>query len=65
MPAGLGVGEGSEGGTGDVEGVVEDIGSGAEDECEPDGGAKTDQENSSVVKIQYSVHFRPTERFET
>ena len=45
----------------DVEGVVEDVGSGAEDECEPDGGAKTDQENSSVVKIQYSVHFRPTE----
>ena len=51
MPAGLGVGEGNEGGTeneGEVEGVGEDVRSGTEDEGEPGGepggGAKTDQE---------------------
>ena len=36
--------------------VGEDVGSGAEDEGEPEGRAKTDKENSSTVKLQY-FHF--------
>ena len=51
---GLGVGEGNEGGTendGDIEGVGEDVGSGAEDEGDPEDGTKTDEENSSAVKL--------------
>ena len=59
MPAGLCVGEGNEGGTeneGEGEGVGEDIGSGTDGEGEPEGGAKTDQENSSAVKLQH-LHF--------
>ena len=58
-PAGLDVGEGTEGGTenkGEFEGVGEDVWSGAEDEGEPKGGAKTDQENSSADKLQH-LHF--------
>ena len=68
MPAGLGVGEGNEGRTrneGGVEGVGEDIRSrtedegepGGESEGEPEGGAKTVQENSSAVKLQHLLFF--------